>query len=225
LAAVVLLAATAGAGANIVLDVNQTTGDLQLVGAAGDTFSCYVIYSASLSQSFISTNWNADRFGATSVANGYGTWMSMGTVAGVTTTDQLGEMCAVYAGFNAGGNADAQTSRIFTFDAAHSAIDLGDHFQVGGLQDLVFGYGTTPGFMNGTPPPPASNDGWLFDGQVHTYTINEPGSYYNGQQYESSGVTGEVVYMPEPACTALLAAGGLLALLRRRGMRGLAASA
>jgi hypothetical protein len=140
----------------------------------------------------------------------------MGTVAGQTTTDQLGEMCAVWAGFNTAGGPNAQTSRIFTFDAAHPVIDLGNHFLVGSALNLVFGYGTTPGFYNGSDVPPAGTDGWLFDGLTHTYTVNVAGSYYNGLTYASSGVTGQVAYTPEPVSVALMGLGGLLALRRRR---------
>ncbi len=224
-AMVLLLGATAAVRANIALDVNASTGDLELVGAPGDTLASYVIYSASNAQSLNYTGWNSDRFGATSVAAGFGTWMSMGTkspAAGQTTTDQLGEMCAVWAGYNAGGNPDAQTSVLYTFDAAHTTIDLGKHFIVGSAQDLVFGYGTTPGFYNGSDVPPAGTDGWIFDGLSHTYTVNVAGSYYNGQQYTSSGVTGQVLYadnpVPEPLTLLAIGTGmaGLGGYIRRR---------
>jgi hypothetical protein len=224
-AVVVLLTATAGVHANIVLDVNTSTGDLELVGAPGDTLASYVIYSASNTPSLNYTGWNSDRFGATSVAAGYGTWMSMGTkspAAGQTTTYQLGEMCAVWAGYNAGGNPDAQTSVLYAFDATHTTIDLGKHFIVGNPTDLVFGYGTTPGFYNGSDVPPAGTDGWIFDGLSHTYTVNVAGSYYNGEQFTSSGVTGQVVYadspVPEPLTMFAIGTGiaGLGGYISRR---------
>jgi hypothetical protein len=224
-ATVMLLVATAEVRANITLDVDASTGDLQLVGAPGDTLASYVIYSASNAQSLNYTGWNSDRFGATSVANGFGTWMSMGTkspATGQTTTYQLGEMCAVWAGYNTGGNPNPQTSVLYTFDATHTVINLGNHFLVGNAEDLVFGYGTTPGFYNGSDVPPAGTDGWIFDGLSHTYTVNVAGSYYNGEQFTSSGVTGQVVYadQPVPEPLTLLAVGmgiaGLVGYIRRR---------
>jgi hypothetical protein len=109
---------------------------------------------------------------------------------------------------------DSTTSRIFTFDATHTSIDLGDHF-LGGPQDLVFGYGTTPGFYNGSDVPPAGTDGWIFDGLSHTYSVNVSGSPYLGQSYTSSGVSGFVQYVPEPASLAFAALGAVGLLARR----------
>jgi hypothetical protein len=219
--AVVLGAALAGwavpARAAIVLDVNVQTGDLELVGQPGDTFSSYTIYSAGGADSLLYTNWNADRLGGTpagastptSVALGYGMWHSMGTVtppAGQATTTQLGEMSAVYAGYNTGGAPNADTSKSFTFTAGDTVIDLGDQFVAGSPDDLVFGYGPTPGFMNT----------WIFDGTVHTYTITTTGSYYQGDTFSAEGVIGSVDYVPEPGTAALLA----LPLLLVRAARG-----
>ena len=144
------------ARATIVLEVDVESGDLKLVGQPG-TRPSYTIYSASGADSLLYTNWNADRLGGTpvgaitptSVALGYGMWHSMGTVtppAGQTATSQLGEMSAVYAGYATGGSPNAQTSKSFTFTAGDTVIDLGDHFIAGSLDDLVFGYGPTPGF-------------------------------------------------------------------------------
>jgi hypothetical protein len=207
----------APARAAVVLVVDVESGDLKLVGQAGDTISSYTIYSASGADSLIYTNWNADRFGGTpagattptSVAEGYGMWHSMGTVtppAGQPTTTQLGEMSAVYAGYNTGGSPNTQTSKSFTFTSGDTVIDLGDHFVSNGVDDLVFGYGPTPGFMNG----------WIFDGTTHTYTINTTGSYYQGDTYTSAGVVSSVDYVPEPGTAALLASPLLLMLAAPR---------
>ena len=205
----------APASATIVLEVDVESGDLRLAGQPGDTFSSYTIYSASGADSLLYTNWNADRFGGTpvgastptSVTLGYGMWHPMGTVtppAGQATTTQLGEMSAVYAGYaNPDGTPDADTSRSFTFTAGDTVIDLGDHFVPGSVDDLVFGYGPTPGFMNG----------WIFDGTTHTYTISTAGSYYQGDTFSAEGVVSSVDYVPEPGTAALLASPLLLLLL------------
>jgi hypothetical protein len=214
-----LLGWAAPARATIVLEVDVESGDLKLAGQPGDTFSSYTIYSASHADSLLYTNWSADRFGGTpagaatptSVALGYGMWHAMGTVSppgGQATTYQLGEMSAVYAGYNTGGSSNANTSKSFTFTAGDSVIDLGDHFVPGSLDDLVFGYGPTPGFMNG----------WIFDGTTHTYTITTTGSYYKGETFSAEGVVSSVEYVPEPGTAALLGLSLLLlpAAVRRR---------
>nr|WP_294553625.1 hypothetical protein [uncultured Rhodopila sp.] len=204
----------APARATIVLEVDVESGDLKLVGQAGDTFSSYTIYSASNDDSLLYTNWNADRFGGTpvggssptSVALGYGMWHSMGTVTpptGQATTTQLGEMSAVYAGYATNGSPNANTSKSFAFTAGGTVIDLGDHFVPGSPNDLVFGYGPTPGFMNG----------WIFDGTTHSYTIATAGSYYQGETFSAEGVVSSVDYVPEPGTAALLASPLLLLLL------------
>jgi hypothetical protein len=219
IAGALLIGHAAPAQATIVLQVDVGSGDLTLIGQPGDTFSSYIIMSASGADTLLYTGWNADRFGGTpagatqptSVTDGYGMWHAMGTVippAGQTTTNQLGEMSAVYAGYATNGQPNALTSKSFTFTTTDTEIDLGDHFVPGSLEDLEFGYGPTPGFMNDM----------IFGGMVQTYTITTAGSYYQNDTFSAAGVIGAVEYVPEPGSIALLAT-SLLLLLAARGRR------
>ncbi len=253
--------------AALSLYVNVDTGNISIHGATGDTLASYVIYSTSLSHNLKYDDWSSDRFGASSVSNGFGTWHSMGTSSATNTntysplqlvtlsngtraTYQLGEMCAVWAGFGDGQTANSSTSKIYTFDSTSGTIDLGNHFITGSVEDLVFGYGYTPGFYNGSDTPGsymynsttktwnAGTDGWIFDGQSHTYTVSKvtngqealEASYYYNQTYTSTGMIGSVVYVdndgnilkttygsvPEPATLLTVGIAGAGLVLRRR---------
>ncbi len=125
-------------------------------------------------------------------------------------------MCAVWGVMHGAG--DIRTPVIYYFSKEPLIIDLGIHYIPGTPTDLLFAYGTIPGFMN--------TGSALFNGATFTDTQQitdfTGSSYvntaYSGQTFTASGVLRGVQYVPEPASFGLLGM-ACVSLLSRRYRR------